>query len=402
MQLIWPLSGAAPPPASLASHLFVTIPWLGNAAGVQTRGKRTERVQSASTGWKTSGQKGQQPPKPFRGRSPRPGRGDSYDNPRWKANDENEWDAEKVPSRRPFSRPPATDWRPQRDEDTDREDRRPYAGRGASQGRGPPFKTWDSGGGRHSSDGNRGRGRQMPGREWRSEAPPPYYNRDDSRERGGSDSNRYSNGRQPFGRSMDDRSYNNRTSGRRDFGANEGDSGDGRPSFNRGTYRNQDRPSNQWSGQDRNPYEARGRWEADKRWQKPGPRQFESSRGRPSSYMDRSRENQLRTTVELDGQAAPVYGGVDTAGSTLAKLRSEWKGGEALYGINPVLCALHAGRRQIHALYVQDGACHPQHAKASRAMGHGACCIIHPLTATETTSAAFCASQELYLFAELQ
>jgi len=31
--------------------------------------------------------------------------------------------------------------------------------------------------------------------------------------------------------------------------------------------------------------------------------------------------------------------------------------GEALYGVNPVLGALEAGRRRVHVLYVQDGAC---------------------------------------------
>jgi hypothetical protein len=37
-------------------------------------------------------------------------------------------------------------------------------------------------------------------------------------------------------------------------------------------------------------------------------------------------------------------------------LRDQLKG-EALYGINPVLGALEALRREVHTLYVQEGTC---------------------------------------------
>ena len=38
----------------------------------------------------------------------------------------------------------------------------------------------------------------------------------------------------------------------------------------------------------------------------------------------------------------------------LRKLKDEWQG-DALFGINPVLAALRAGRREARVLYVQEG-----------------------------------------------
>lgn len=52
------------------------------------------------------------------------------------------------------------------------------------------------------------------------------------------------------------------------------------------------------------------------------------------------------------GGARPMAGnGGGGAGRLFDALR-----GEALYGVNPVLGALEAGRRDVHVLYVQDGA----------------------------------------------
>jgi len=42
------------------------------------------------------------------------------------------------------------------------------------------------------------------------------------------------------------------------------------------------------------------------------------------------------------------------ADPVLAQYREQWKG-DALYGVNPVLAAIKAKRREIYKLYVQEG-----------------------------------------------
>jgi len=60
-----------------------------------------------------------------------------------------------------------------------------------------------------------------------------------------------------------------------------------------------------------------------------------------------------RGREERAGSGRPMAGnGGGGAGRLFDALQ-----GEALYGVNPVLGALEAGRRRVHVLYVQDGAC---------------------------------------------